>query len=225
MLDAERTATCCFVVNEWGSGTSLDIMLGQQRSALAAAWGVDGQRGGRLDRGRARARRRPRAAVARERAARQRGSVRIIGFCVDAALHGLPPGDPQRDVVDLAGLLHATLTGRWAGRLAVRRTAGARGARPGAPAAAGAAPAYPAAGRPLRRAAQPARQKVRDVRDMGSARGIQSFLAEFVGDPSGLGRRSRPATRRRTRRSCSPAVPEILARPHPDDWAPPARIR
>ena len=27
VLDAERTEEYCFVVNEWGSGTSLDIML------------------------------------------------------------------------------------------------------------------------------------------------------------------------------------------------------
>ena len=27
VLDAERTGDYCFVVNEWGSGTSLDIML------------------------------------------------------------------------------------------------------------------------------------------------------------------------------------------------------
>ena len=35
------------------------------------------------------------------------GSVRIIGFSVDAALHGLPPGRPAADVADLAGLLYA----------------------------------------------------------------------------------------------------------------------
>ncbi|MGM3151410.1 hypothetical protein, partial [Escherichia coli] len=31
------------------------------------------------------------------------------------ALHGLPPGRPSDDLVDLGGLLYAGLTGRWAG--------------------------------------------------------------------------------------------------------------
>ena len=43
------------------------------------------------------------------------GEVRIIGFCVEAALHGLPPGRKQVDIVDLAGLLYCSLTTKWAG--------------------------------------------------------------------------------------------------------------
>ena len=39
------------------------------------------------------------------------GSVRVIGFAVDAALHGLPAGRAPADVTDLAGLLYAALTG------------------------------------------------------------------------------------------------------------------
>ena len=43
------------------------------------------------------------------------GQVRIIGFGVDAALHGLPPGRRSADLVDVAALLYAALTGKWAG--------------------------------------------------------------------------------------------------------------
>ena len=86
----------------------------------------------------------------------KRGSVRIIGFCVDAALHGMPPGDPQHDVVDLAGLLHATLTGRWAGvsPSGVPRAPEKHGP---SPAPAGAGRHTPRPRRPLRRPPQPTR--------------------------------------------------------------------
>src|SRR3546814_15954165 len=43
------------------------------------------------------------------------GAVKVIGFCVDAVLHGLPAGRVHTDVLDLAGLLYTALTGRWAG--------------------------------------------------------------------------------------------------------------
>ena len=44
------------------------------------------------------------------------GSVRLIGFAVDAAMHGLPPGRPSGDVADLGGILYCALTGKWPGR-------------------------------------------------------------------------------------------------------------
>jgi hypothetical protein len=52
------------------------------------------------------------------------GSVKLIGFVVDAVLHGRPrrdavPGPPpsehEADVLNLGALLYACLTGRWAG--------------------------------------------------------------------------------------------------------------
>jgi serine/threonine protein kinase len=43
------------------------------------------------------------------------GGVKVIGCCVDAALHGLPPGRISSDVTDLGGLLYFALTGKWAG--------------------------------------------------------------------------------------------------------------
>ena len=222
VLDAERTGDSCFVVNEWGSGTSLDIMLASNGplSPRRGAWMVSevadsiaaahahGVAHGLLS---------PENVLLDNA-----GSVRIIGFCVDAALHGLPPGDPQHDVVDLAGLLHATLTGRWAGV--------SPSGVPRAPEKHGRVlrPRQVRAGVPrglddlCDDLLNPRGQKIRDVRDLGSARGIQSFLAEFVGDPTGLGPAIAAGNPEKNETVVLPAVPEILARPHPDDWVPPA---
>ena len=225
VLDAERIGDCCFVVNEWGSGTSLDIMLASNGplSPRRGAWMVSevadsiaaahahGVAHGLLS---------PENVLLDNA-----GSVRLIGFCVDAALHGMPPGDPQRDVVDLAGLLHATLTGRWAGV--------SPSGVPRAPEKHGRVlrPRQVRAGVPrglddlCDELLNPRGQKVRDVRDLGSARGIQSFLAEFVGDSTGLGPAIAAGNPEKNETVVLPAVPEILARPHPDDWVPPRRTR
>jgi serine/threonine kinase PknH len=115
VLDIDEAADRCFVVNEWGSGTSLDILLadGGPLSASVAAWIVPevadtlalahdaGVAHGRL--------------VPENVLIDQDGAVRLIGFAVDAALHGLPGGRMSADVVDLVGLLYAGLTGKWAG--------------------------------------------------------------------------------------------------------------
>jgi len=115
VLDIDEAADRCFVVNEWGSGTSLDIMLadGEPLSPTVSAWIVAevadslalaheaGVAHGRL--------------VPENILIDTDGAVRIIGFAVDAALHGLPPGRMSTDVVDLVGVLYAALTGRWAG--------------------------------------------------------------------------------------------------------------
>ena len=116
VLDAERSAGLCYVVNEWGSGTSLDIMLatGGPLAPRRAAWLVGevaaacavahaaGVPHGRLN---------PENLLVDTS-----GAVRVIGWSVDAALHGCSEGSAEGDVVDLAGLLYAALTGRWAGR-------------------------------------------------------------------------------------------------------------
>jgi hypothetical protein len=115
VLDIDEAEEGCFVVNEWGSGTSLDIMLadGEPLSPTVSAWIVAevadtlalahdaGVAHGRL--------------VPENVLIDQDGAVRLIGFAVDAALHGLPPGRISTDLVDLVGLLYAALTGRWAG--------------------------------------------------------------------------------------------------------------
>ncbi|HEY3530820.1 MAG TPA: protein kinase family protein [Nocardioides sp.] len=115
VLDIDEAADRCFVVNEWGSGTSLDIMLadGGPLSPTVAAWIVaevadtlalahDAQVAhGRL--------------VPENVLIDTDGSVRLIGFAVDAALHGLPSGRIATDIADLVGLLYAAMTGKWAG--------------------------------------------------------------------------------------------------------------
>jgi hypothetical protein len=115
VLDIDEADERCFVVNEWGSGTSLDILLADAGplSPTVAAWIVSeaadtvslaheaGVAHGRL--------------VPENVLIATDGSVRLIGFAVDAALHGLPEGTVGADIADLAGLLYAALTGKWAG--------------------------------------------------------------------------------------------------------------
>lgn len=115
VLDAEISDGRCYVVNEWGQGDSLDILLtregplpprraawlvGEVADSIAEAHAV-GLAHGRLT---------PENVLID-----QHGHVRIIGFGVDAALHGLAPGRTQVDEIDLAGLLYCALTGTWAG--------------------------------------------------------------------------------------------------------------
>jgi hypothetical protein len=115
VLDIDETGDRIFVVNEWGSGTSLDILLASlgPLSPTVAAW-IVAEVGDALAQAHA-------VDVAHGRLVPENvlidhdGAVRIIGFCVDAALHGLSPGQTTRDVDDLIGLLYAGLTGRWAG--------------------------------------------------------------------------------------------------------------
>ncbi|KRF37594.1 protein kinase family protein [Nocardioides sp. Soil805] len=115
VLDAEQLDDLCYVVNEWGQGTSLDVVLANDGPLppRRAAWIVSevadslalaheaGLAHGRM--------------VPENVLLDHHGQVRIIGFGVDAALHGLPPGRRSADLVDVAGLLYAALTGKWAG--------------------------------------------------------------------------------------------------------------
>lgn len=115
VLDAEVSDGRCYVVNEWGQGDSLDILLTREgplpprRAAWLVAEVADsiaeahaaGLAHGRLT---------PENVLLD-----QHGQIRIIGFGVDAALRGLPPGRTSVDEIDLAGLLYCSLTGTWAG--------------------------------------------------------------------------------------------------------------
>lgn len=114
VLDTDTVDGACYVVNEWGEGISLNNLvaegpLGPRRAAwitaeagqMIATAHAAGLAHGRL--------------VPENVLVDQTGSVKVIGFAVDAALHGLPPGRESVDVADLAGILYTGLTGRWAG--------------------------------------------------------------------------------------------------------------
>jgi hypothetical protein len=115
VLDIDEAAERCFVVNEWGSGTSLDIMLADAGplSPTVSAW-IVAEVADTLALAHE-------AQVAHGRLVPENlliatdGSIRLIGFAVDAALHGLPAGRVSTDVADLVGLLYAAMTGKWAG--------------------------------------------------------------------------------------------------------------
>ena len=115
VLDVDKRDGLCYVVNEWGAGRSIDILVAHEGAVggRRAAWIVSevaesiaaahdaGVAHGRL--------------VPENVMIDQTGSVRIIGLAVEAALQGLPPGRMSTDVTDLAGLLYYLLTARWPG--------------------------------------------------------------------------------------------------------------
>lgn len=115
VLDIDDRDGVCFVVNEWGSGRSLDIILsdegpmGPRRAAWVVAE-VAATIAGAHEREVAHGRLVPENILIDHN-----GQVRVIGLAVDAALHGLPAGRTSADVTDLAGNLYAALTGQWAG--------------------------------------------------------------------------------------------------------------
>jgi hypothetical protein len=122
VLDCDDRDGITWVVHEWGDGISLDLML--QRGTLPAAraaWltrevaeaiaagHAQGIAHGRLN---------PEAVLVTHA-----GAVKLIGYVVDAALEVSQPQDPlygeiddrEADVINLAGILYAALTGRWPG--------------------------------------------------------------------------------------------------------------
>ena len=125
VLDAAAEDGVVYVVNEWGSGMSLDRMLEDgPLSARRAAWVVKevaetistahrhGIAHGRL--------------LPENVMVTEAGSVKLIGFVIDAVLRGRESirttggtslGEHEADVVNLAGLLYAALVGRWPGTI------------------------------------------------------------------------------------------------------------
>jgi len=186
VLDAEAREGLCFVVNEWGTGTSLDILvrhvgpLGPRRSAWLVA-DVAGAVAKAHEAGVAHGRLNPENVLID-----RYGAVRLIGLCVDAALHGLPPGRVELDREDLGGLLYCALTATWPGPSGSIVPAAPedhghvlppRRVRAGVP-------------RPLdqmwaRITDQPRRRGGEDL-DVSSAGAIADRLLEFLGDPTGL---------------------------------------
>ena len=143
VLDTDHVDGLCYVVNEWGEGVSLDRLLDDGPLApRRAAWLVS-EVGTMIAHGA------PRSGVAHGRLVPENvlvdeaGSVKVIGFAVDAALHGLPGragsdrrGRPRRRALRRA---HRQV----ARGLALRRPPGAAGARHGRCGRARCAPAYP----------------------------------------------------------------------------------
>lgn len=187
VLDADRADGLCYVVNEWGSGTSLDIMLANNGplSPRRAAW-VVAEVADSIAVAHA-------AGVAHGRLAPENvlidrtGAVKVIGFSVEAALRGLAPGRMSIDVSDLAALLYCALTGKWPGVSASAvdrapqehgRVLRPRQVRAGIP-------------RPLDSLCDEvlnpyAVGRGREDRDLTTARGIADVLGEFVGDSTGM---------------------------------------
>ena len=189
VLDAEQVDDICYVVNEWGSGTSLDILvgaigaIGPRRSAWlvsevadsVAAAHAAGVAHGRL--------------VPENVLIDRHGEVKIIGMCVDAA-HARPGRRPDRHRRRRTwpDCSTAALTGRWAGvssssvpsaPVASRRVLRPRRVRAGIPGQLDA----------LCDEVLHAHHNSRRAIGVGSARGISDFLADYVGDSGRHGRR------------------------------------
>jgi hypothetical protein len=114
VLDANTLDNLCYVVNEWGEGISLNNMVAEEPlPPLRAAW-IVAEAAAMVAAGH-------HAGVAHGRFVPENvlldtdGAVKVIGFAVDAALHGLPPERTGADLVDVGGVLYAALTGKWAG--------------------------------------------------------------------------------------------------------------
>ena len=126
VLDAAAEDGVVYVVNEWGYGVSLDRMLAEgPLSPRRAAWVVkevaeaiatahrNGVAHGRL--------------LPENVMITEAGTVKLIGFVMDAVLRsnggraqrrvtgGEPMSAHESDVINLAALLYAALTGRWPG--------------------------------------------------------------------------------------------------------------
>ncbi len=189
VLDCDDEGEITWVVNEWGDGISLDLMLQQgtlppSRAAwltrevaeAIAAGHAQGVAHGRLN---------PEAVLVTHA-----GAVKLIGYVVDASLETPRPPDPlygelderEADVINLAGILYAALTGRWPGV--------ARSAVPKAPRE---------ARRPLRprqvRAGVPRtldaicervlhKEGSQHAMPIETAHEIAAALADYVGDPA-----------------------------------------
>ncbi|MDP2775469.1 MAG: protein kinase family protein, partial [Nocardioides sp.] len=228
VLDAERVDGLCYVVNEWGSGTSLDILVASSGplEPRRAAWlvaEVAASVARAHDAGVAHGRLVPENVLVD-----RNGEIRVIGFSVDAAMYGLTGFRPAVDTSDLAGLLYCALTGKWAG-------VSASGV-PRAPAEHGEVlrPRQVRAGipRPLdslcdavlhtHAASQSGGQsgghsggRSRELVAVTTAHEISVYLEDFVGDPTGLSEAllaSIPRPAKPDPFVVLPAVPEIPAR-------------
>ena len=189
VLDADQRDGITYVVNEWGEGISLDIMLAGEGplEPRRAAWltsEVAAAIASAHDAGVAHGRLVPENVLVDHH-----GSIRLIGLAVDAALHGLPPGRRSGDVADLGAVLYAALTGRWAGVsqsvLPAALTEGEEVLRPRRMRAGVPRPLDDLCDELVNPYATPGAH-ARTAYDLSTARGITDYLCAFVGDPAGL---------------------------------------
>jgi hypothetical protein len=216
VLDADRARGLCYVVNEWGTGDSLDIMLATEGplSPRRAAWLVSevaasiavgheaGVAHGRL--------------VPENVLIDHGGAVRLIGFAVDAAMYGLPPGRVSTDVADLGGLLYSALTGKWPGTSSSDvppapvehgQVLRPRQVRAGIP-----RPLDALCDEVINPYAGQWGARLRETHDVATAQGIADYLCAFVGDPTGLAEAEAAAGHRDTETISLPALPDPPAR-------------
>jgi hypothetical protein len=189
VLDAIEDGTRCYVVSEWESGATLEqlIEVTGPMQPRRAAWlisevanAVSVAHGNGITHGQL---------IGQNTIVDANGTVRVAGLAVDAAFHGIPADGVGTDLTDLALLLYAALTGRWAGR--------SRSVLPAAPTAAGLIlrPSRVRAGVPRRldhlvdavlgTALSPLNRRL-GSHDLGTARGISSYLRVGVGNPADL---------------------------------------
>lgn len=122
VLDCARDHEVVWVVSEWGEGTSLDVVLQQgPLPASRAAWlarEVADSIAHAHQTGVAHGRLTPESVLVTDA-----GAVKLIGFAISRAIEGPRPGTAvynapgliEADVIDLAGILYAAVTGRWSG--------------------------------------------------------------------------------------------------------------
>ena len=237
VLDADRSDELCYVVNEWGEGASLDILLAAsgplqpRRAAWIASEVADSlarAHDAGLDHGRM---------VPENVLIDRQGQVRIIGFAVDAALHGLPPGRQSADLVDTVGVLYAALTGKWAGV--------SRSLLPPAPTVHGDVlrPRQVRAGIPRTLDAlcdqvinPTSAHSPRSPYDVSTMTEVAAALTDYVGDPAGMAENgewsgpaatqpvrriehqppSQPTSQPTSRPTSPPAVPSAPVQPAPE---------
>lgn len=221
VLDADTADGLCYVVNEWGSGDSLDIMLasGGPLGPRRAAWLVSevaasiaagheaGVAHGRL--------------IPENVLVDHSGSVRLIGFAVDAAMHGLPPGRPSTDVADLGGILYCALTGKWPGRsesaLAPAPVVQGQVLRPRQVRAGIPKPLDALCDEVVNPYGGAWGARLRDTHDVATAQGIADYLCAFVGDSTAIAEAEAAAGHRDPDTITLPAISDPPVRePVPD---------
>ena len=191
VLDADQHDGLCFVVNEWGAGTSLDILLAGEGplAPRRAAWIVEEVADGDRRRPPGRASAHGRLVPENVLLDHTRLGPGDRASRVDAALHGLPPGrrSRRRRPTSAGCSTPRSPAGgpasrpRWSPRAPVEagRVLRPRQVRAGIPRP---LDTLCDAGRSTRRwaAAAPGRRTT-----CTTARGIADYLRDFVGDPPG----------------------------------------